>query len=157
MIVLLRELLSGFAEHGAAPMALGVEASCHVGLLGQLARDARAALALRLDRRRLGVHLLPARRRQRGIVRCLRRSAKLDFEFGDAGVQRLHLCQQFVDALVPGGDLRHEPIDTRQQRRHLMGAIIARRIVLSLRHSERESARRTRLNTSDPSHNVAEG
>jgi hypothetical protein len=31
--------------------------------------------------------------------------------------QRLHLRQQFVDALVPAGDLRHEPVDPRQQRR----------------------------------------
>jgi hypothetical protein len=37
-----------------------------------------------------------------------------------------------------------------------LGAITARRINLSMWHSERESARRTRLNTSDPSHNVAE-
>jgi hypothetical protein len=38
-----------------------------------------------------------------------------------------------------------------------MGAIAARRINLSLWHGERESARRSRLNTSDPSHNAAQG
>jgi hypothetical protein len=38
-----------------------------------------------------------------------------------------------------------------------LGAITARRINLSLRHGKRESARLTRLNTSDPSHNAAEG
>ena len=53
-------------------------------------------------------------------------------------------------------DLRQELVDPRQQRRHQMGAIAARRIDLSLRHGERESARRSRLNTSDPSHNAAE-
>jgi hypothetical protein len=68
-----------------------------------------------------------------------------------------HLRQQFVDAVVPGGDLRYEPVDPRQQRRHQLGAITAQRINLSLRHGERESARRTRLNTSDPSQNAAEG
>jgi hypothetical protein len=49
--------------------------------------------------------------------------AALDFELGDPGVKRLHLRQQFVDALVPGGDLCQELIDPRQQRRHKMGAI----------------------------------
>jgi hypothetical protein len=72
-------------------------------------------------------------------------------------VQRLHLRQQFVDALVPGGELRQQLVDPRQQRRHQMGTIATRRIILSLRHGERESTRRSRLNTSDPSHNAAEG
>jgi hypothetical protein len=93
MIVLLRKLLSGFAEYGAARTAPGVEASRRAGLLGQLARGAGPAFALRLGRRRLGVRLLHARRR------------RLGFELGNACVQRLHLCQQFVDALVPGGEL----------------------------------------------------
>src|SRR5579862_10050527 len=100
MIVLLREFLSGFAEHGATGTVLSEEAPRRVGILGQLARDAGPTLAPPLIRWRLGVRLLAARRRQRGIVRRLRRSAALDFEFGDAGVQRLHLRQQFVDALV---------------------------------------------------------
>jgi hypothetical protein len=38
-----------------------------------------------------------------------------------------------------------------------MGASSTRRIVLSLRHGERESARRSRFNTSEPSHNAARG
>jgi hypothetical protein len=38
-----------------------------------------------------------------------------------------------------------------------MGAIGGRRIDLALRHGERESARRGALNTSDPSHNAAQG
>jgi hypothetical protein len=72
-------------------------------------------------------------------------------------VQRLHLRQQFVDALAPGGDLRHNPVDPRQQRRHLMGAIDVRPINLPPRHSKPESARRSRLNRAHPSHNAAEG
>jgi hypothetical protein len=66
-------------------------------------------------------------------------------------------AEQFVDAVVPGGDLRQELVDPRQHRRHERGAIGVRRIDLSLPHGERESARRTGLNTSDPSHNAAEG
>jgi hypothetical protein len=52
MIVLLREFLSGFAEHGAAGTVLSEEALRRVGILGQLARDAGPALAPLLDRRR---------------------------------------------------------------------------------------------------------
>jgi hypothetical protein len=157
VIVLLREDLPGFVEFSAARTALGVEASCRVGVLGQLARDAGPALALLLGRRRLGVRLLPARRRHRGIVRRLRRSAEIGFEFSDAGVLSLHLRQQFVDALIPGGDLRHKLVDPRHKRRHQIGVSSARRIVLALPHGERESSRRSRLNNSDPSHNAAEG
>jgi len=69
MIVLLREFLSGFAEHGTAGTVLSEEASRRVGILDQLARDTGPAFAPPLDRRRLRVRLLPARRRQRGIVR----------------------------------------------------------------------------------------
>jgi hypothetical protein len=36
-----------------------------------------------------------------------------------------------------------------------LGVISDRRIVLSLRHGERESARRSQFNVSDPSHNAA--
>ena len=132
MIVLLREFLSGVAQHGAAGTVLGEEASRRAWILGQLARDTGPALAPPLDRRRLGVRLLPARRRQRGIVRRLRRSTALGFQLGDPVVQHLHLRQQFVDAVVPGGYLRHEPVDPRQQRRHQLGAITAQRINLSL-------------------------
>ncbi len=144
-------------ERLSAITGIRKEASRCVGILGRLARDAGPTLAPPLDRWRLGVRVLTARRRQRGIVRRLRRSVALDFKLGDPGVQRLHLRQQFVDAVVPGGDLRHEAVDPRQQRRHKLGAITTPRINLSLRHGERESARRTRLNTSDPSHNAAEG
>ena len=157
MIVLLREFLSGFAEHGAARTVLGVEAPRRVGMLGQLARNAGPALAPPLVCRRLDVRLLTARRRQRGIVRRLRGATALGFKLGNAGVQRLHLRQQVVNALVPGGELRQEQVDPRQQCRHQMGAITARRIILSLRHGERESARRSPLTISDPSHNAAEG
>jgi hypothetical protein len=41
--------------------------------------------ARRLGRRRLGVRLLPARGRQRGVVRRLGRLAEFGFELGDAG------------------------------------------------------------------------
>jgi len=122
MIVLLREFLSGFAEHGAARTVLGVEASRRVGLLGQLARDAGPALAPPLDRRRLGVRLLP--RAKAAARNCPAFSAvrpRLASNSAMAGVQRLHLRQQLVDALIPGGDLRQEPVDPRQQRRHQMG------------------------------------
>jgi len=53
------------------------EASRRVGIFGQLARDAGPTLAPPLDRWQLGVRLLTARRRQRGIVRRLRRSPRL--------------------------------------------------------------------------------
>jgi hypothetical protein len=66
-------------------------------------------------------------------------------------------CASNLSMRFPGGDLHHEPVDPRQQRRHHLGATTARRINLSLRHGERESARRTWLNPSDPSHNAAEG
>jgi hypothetical protein len=36
-------------------------------------------------------------------------------------------------------------------------SLLSESISLSLRHGERESARPTQLNTSDPSHNSAEG
>ena len=157
MIVFLRQFLSGFAEFGAARTVLGEEAPRCVGILGQLARDARAALAQLLAPKRLGVPLLPARRRQRGIVRRPRRSATLSFEFEDTHVLRLHQRQQFVNTSVPRGDLRNEPVNPHKQRRHQIGAFSTRRIVLSLRHGERESARRSPLNTSHPSHNAAEG
>jgi len=95
---------------------LGAGASGHVGILGQLARDAGAALAPPpVARWRLGVRLLPARRWHRGIIRRLRRSTTLSFEFGDTSVLRLHKRQQFVDTLVPGGDLRHKLIDPPKQ------------------------------------------
>ena len=143
MVVLSREVLPGLPEHDTARTELGIEAARRVGVLGELARDAGAALARRLGRRRLGVRLLPARRRQRGVGGRFGRSAKLAFELGYAGVQHR--------------DLRQQLVDPRQQRRHEMGVIGARRIDLSLRHDERESARRGGLNTSDPSHNAAEG
>src|SRR3974390_3933479 len=53
MIVLLREFLSGFAEHGAAGTVLSEETSRRVGFLGQLARGAGATLAPPLERWRL--------------------------------------------------------------------------------------------------------
>jgi hypothetical protein len=52
MIVLLREFLSGFAEFDAARTVLGEEAPPRIRILGQLARDARAALAPPLALRR---------------------------------------------------------------------------------------------------------
>jgi hypothetical protein len=136
---------------------LRVKATCCVGILGQLARDAGATLAPPLARWWLGVRLLPARRRHRGIIRRLRRSTELGFEFGDTDVLRLHQRQQFVDTLVSGGDLRHKLVDPRKQRRYQIGAVSTRRIILSLRHGERESVRHGPLNTSDPSHNAAQG
>ena len=143
MIVLLREFLSGFAEHGAAGTVLSEEASRRVGFLGQLARDAGPALALPLDCRLLGVRLLPARRRQRGIVRRLRRSAALGFELGDAGVQRLHLRQQFVD-----------PRQQLEQQR--LQALSIERIKRLGRHPELESAPKAPT-TSEPESNRRRG
>jgi hypothetical protein len=54
-------------------------------MLGKHARHAGAALALRLGCRRLGdIGLLPARGRQRGVVRRLGRFARLAFKLRDA-------------------------------------------------------------------------
>jgi hypothetical protein len=49
----------------------------------------------------------------------------------------------------------HAPADSFLSKNEGMNE--AQRINLSLRHGERESARRTPLNSSDPSHSVAEG
>jgi hypothetical protein len=155
MIVLVREVLPGCIEHGAARTALGVEASRRVGVFDELARDAGTALALRLDRRRFGVPLLTTRRQKRRVVWRLRRRAELGFELGDAGVQRRYLREQFGDARVPGRDLHQQLIDLRQHRR--FGAAGTPRFVLSLPHGECESPRRTTLNTSQASHNAADG
>jgi len=115
MIALFRELLPSLAEHGATCATLGVETARHVRRLGELARHAGAALALRFGCRRLGIHLLPARRRQRGVVRRLGRLDELGFQLGDAGQQPLDLGQQ----------LRVLPNQRREQRRR---AVVIRRI-----------------------------
>jgi hypothetical protein len=58
---------------------------------------------------RVGSATFPfSRRRQRRVVRRLRRSAALRLKFGDAGQQRLVLREQLVDA-------RREPADLPQQ------------------------------------------
>jgi hypothetical protein len=150
VVVLFREALPGLAEHRAARAALGVDAAGRIGVLGELACHAGPALARRLARRGLGVRFLPARGRQRGVVRRFRRLTELGFQLGDAGVQRFQKRKQLVDALVLGGVLCQQPVDPRHQRCQEMGISGTRRIGPSLRHGERESARRSGHNTSDP-------
>jgi hypothetical protein len=78
MVVLFGELLPGLAECGTAHTALGIEASCRVRGLGELACNAGPVLARRFACwRRLGIRLLPARRRQRGVVPGLGRPPSL--------------------------------------------------------------------------------
>src|ERR1700689_1405783 len=62
------------------------------------------------------VPLLTARRRQRRVVRRLRRLAALGLELGDAGQQRLVLRDQLVDARREHADLPQQP-----QRLHVVG------------------------------------
>ncbi len=144
MIVLFRQLLPGLAEHGATCAALGIEAARHVRALGETARDAGAALARRLARRRCGIRLLPARRRQRGVVRRLGGLPELGFQLGDAGQQPLDLSQQLRVLL-------------NQRREQPRRAVVVRRIGRLLRHAALESARPRLLNTSPLSHTVAAG
>jgi len=146
MIVLLREFLSGFAEHGAARTAFGIEASRRVGVLGQFACDAGPAFfalqfILRLAARR---RLLPARRRQRGLPGVFggppslasSSAMRLFCAFTCASNRR---CAHLWRRPVPRVD-RYAPAATPPDRRpSLLGESF-----FSLRHGERESARRTR-------------
>ncbi len=144
MIVLFGEVLPDCVEHGAACAALRVEAARRVRALRERACDARPALALWLGCRRLGVRLLPARGRQRGVVRCLGWLAKPGFELGDAGV----LCR----------NLREQLVDPRQQLLHQrLQAVGIGRIGLLGRHPELESARSLSFNPLCVSHAAAEG
>jgi hypothetical protein len=74
------------------------------------------------------VPLLTARRRQRRVVRRLRRLAVLGLELGDAGQQRLVLRDQFVDTC-------REPADLPQQLQHQRLHIVSERIDLLRRHA----------------------
>jgi hypothetical protein len=151
MIVLFRQLLPGLAEHGAARAALGVEAARRIRLLGELACSAGTALARRLGCRRLGIRLLPARRRQRGVVRRLGRLPELGFQLGDAGVQGGNLRQQLP--VLP-----QQAVDTRQQLAHQrLQAISIERIKPLGRHPELESARGPAFNPLRLSHAAAQG
>jgi hypothetical protein len=69
---------------------------------------------------------VPARRRQRGVVRCFARLAELGFQLGDAGVLCLDLCEQLVD---PRQQLLHQRLQ----------AVTIQRIKLPGRHPELES------------------
>src|SRR5208282_3435978 len=79
-------------------------------------------------RRLRDVPLLTARRRQRRVVRCLRRLAVLGLELGDAGQQRLVLHDQLVNA-------RREPADLLQQLQHQWLHVVRERINLLRRHA----------------------
>src|SRR5450755_3297076 len=82
-----------------------------------------------LHSRRLGdVPLLTARRRQRRVVRRLRRLAVLGLKLGDAGQQRLVLREQLVDA---HRELAVLPQQLQHQRLH----IVSERINLLQRHA----------------------
>src|SRR5208282_5351315 len=69
---------------------------------------------------------LTARRRQRRVVRRLRRLTVLGFEVRDAGPQRPVLCEQLLDT-------RREPADLLQQPRRLH--VVSERINLCRRHA----------------------
>ena len=78
--------LIGFRKLCTAGAFLGVDVVCHVGIGAQSARNSGTAFAAPLLRCRIGrIGFLPLRRRQRRVVRCLRRSPKLGLKLGDAG------------------------------------------------------------------------
>ena len=98
-----RKFLASLREGDAACAALGVDVACRVRVLREPSRRTRMASASFLQLRRLrDIPLLTARRRQRRVVRCLRRLAVLSLELGNADQQRLVLRHQLVDA-------RHQP------------------------------------------------
>jgi hypothetical protein len=144
VIVRFRELLPDLAEHGAARTPLGVEAARRIRAFGKRARDAGAAFARRPGRLRPGVRLLPARRRQRGVVRRLGGLAKLGFELGHTSEELLVLNEQLVD---PRQQLLHQRLQ----------AVGIERIDLLGRHPELESARTFSFNPLRVSHAAAEG
>lgn len=133
MIVLSREVLSGFAEHGTARTALGVEASRCVRLLGELACSV--------------VAWSPAGRRSPSArARAAERNCpafwaagRASFRLGDAGEQPLDLGQQLRVLL-------------NQRREECRRVVVVRRIGRPLSHAALESARPSPLNTSRLSH-----
>lgn len=144
-----RELLTCRGEHGAARAALGVDVTGHVRGCGERSRGARTALAPSPCSRRLGdTALLAARRRQRRVVRRLRRLAVL--ERRDPRQQRLVLPYQLRNPI------RELAVATQQllkQRLHFVGKTSN----LLRIHTNLESARCDKLNAPTPIHTVAGG
>src|SRR5450755_4345409 len=124
-----REFLACLFERGATHAAVSVDVACCVRVLCDRSRRARMAFAGFLHPRRLcDVPLLTARRRQRRVVRRLRRLAMLGFKLGDAGQQRLVLREQLVDA-------HREPAVLPQQLQHQWLHVVSERIDLLRRHA----------------------
>src|SRR5271155_3516127 len=117
-------------------------------VLCKRSRRARMAFAGFLHPCRLrDAPLLTARRRQRRVVRRLRRLAVLGLKIGDAGQQRLVLRKQVVDA-------HREHAVLPQQRQHQRLHVVSERINLLRRHASlnqlasKSSTRQTRVTPS---------
>ena len=122
-----REFLACLCERGAARAVLGVDVACRVRILCERARHARTAFAGLLHPRRLrDVLLLTARRRQRRVVRRLRRLAALGLKFGDAGQQRLvlrdHLLGERRELADPLNQSQHQRLHVIGKRINLLGS-----------------------------------
>jgi hypothetical protein len=123
------EFLACLFERGAARASFGVDVACRVRVLYERSRRARTTLAGFLHPRRLrDVPLLTARRRQRRVVRRLRRLIVLGLKLGDADQQCFVLRHQLIDA-------RREPADLPQQLQHQRLHVISERINLFRRHA----------------------
>ena len=133
----------------AAWATLGELIARHVRIQTEHARDTRATLAALLGRRR-HVRLLPARRRQRRVVGCLRRRGELGFEFSDARECGLMLGKKRVEPLQQRRILCHDAQHHRLQ-------VIVERIDLVGRHPDLESAEPHTLNAQAASQTDAEG
>jgi hypothetical protein len=113
-----REFLACRCERGAARAALGVDVACCVRIFCERSRRARMAFAGLLHLRRFrDVLLLAARRRQRGVVRRLRRLAMQGLKLGITGQQRFVLRQQLRDACR---ELAVLPQQLQHQRLHVV-------------------------------------
>ena len=143
VIVGMRQDLIGGRHRRAARAALGIDVARHVRVRAQLASHARPPLAPFLSGCRWSdVGLLPARRRQRRVVRRLRRLTATPLELGDAGVQSFDLGEQIVDL--------------RQQRpQQRIGAGLVERIRCLGSHPELESVRHNQINATDASQTAA--
>ena len=151
MIVLLREFLSGFTRarrhrHRCSAKKRRVASGFSASFRATPGRPLRRRLTAG------GARRSPSDRAKAAARKCPASSAvrRAWLQPRRCGRSTPSPAPQFVDAVVPGGDLHHQPVDPRQQRRHQLGATTARRINLSLRHGERESARRTRPNLLRP-------
>jgi len=151
VVVGVHQFLIGGRHRRAAAAMLGEDVARHVGFFAQRTGHARMALAALLLRCPFGdVGLLAARRRQRGIVRRLRRLAELGFEFRNASEELGVLREQFVEPTKQRSVLRHDPKHHRLQ-------VVIERIECLGWHPELESAPRAAHNAAELSHTAAQG